>query len=313
MFPSAITFPSSDGKTTIHGTVWAPEGQPRGILQVMHGVTEHMGRYQDFAAYFTGLGYVVCGISAAGHGESLYDGRMRGHFDRWAHVVADNLTMSAQMKAQYSSPALPFYMIGFSMGSFVLRTIILEAGEQKPADGYFLLGTGTQPVFLLRMIHRMMQKECTACGPEACTDRVQAFAFANYNQKIKNPESRADWLLADRAERDKYLSDPLVPEKISAGLFGEMLSGMIFCCDRKNRADVREPVYLLSGQEDPVGDFGKGITKTEALLKKQGFSQVSSVLFPHMRHDILHESGHEDVYETIRKALETEQSGTGGH
>ena len=123
------------------------------------------------------------------------------------------------------------------------------------------------------------------------TDLVRQLSFGTYNQKFKPNRTTADWLCADETELDKYLADPLVRKDISAGLFWELLGSM----KRTGSAyeydgwDTSIPILLISGQDDPVGDGGKGVQEISRRMKKSGMENVTIKLFPGARHDLLHE------------------------
>lgn len=128
-------------------------------------------------------------------------------------------------------------------------------------------------------------------------------AFGTYNKKFKNASTSVDWLLKNEKERQIYIDDKKSLNHISAGLFRELLSGMIFCCQKSHHIDVDFPIYLLSGKEDAVGEFGKGVKKTINLMKKQGVKDIEYYLFDDMRHDILHEKKCDEVLALIASFL----------
>lgn len=108
---------------------------------------------------------------------------------------------------------------------------------------------------------------------------IQFIAFGMYNNKIKNATSRADWLLYNEEERDKYLNDPHIPAQITASLMYELLSGMINCVSKKAKTASLAPVYILSGSDDAVSEYGKNIKTTVNLMTKQGFNIKDIVIF----------------------------------
>ena len=148
-----FNFKSSDNKTTIQAAVWKAESKPIGVIQLVHGITEYMGRYDKVAQYFTSKGYVVCGIDIIGHGHSLQNGSRKAYLGKkgsWEYVVKDVHTCYTEMKKRY--PKLPYYIVGFSMGSFIVRDMLLSPHLRTKIDGCFLIGTGSQPRFILKAI-----------------------------------------------------------------------------------------------------------------------------------------------------------------
>lgn len=149
----------------------------------------------------------------------------------------------------------------------------------------------------------MSKKHGEKIGDENTSDFIDNLAFQTYNRKIKNPTSNVDWLLKNETERQKFLNDETCYKYVSASLFRELLSGMIYTCDKSKHIKGNFPIYLLSGKEDPVGDLGKGVVKTVDLLKKQGATKVQYILYDNARHDILHEECKEVVWKNIEAKI----------
>lgn len=299
-----MEFISTNQNTIIYGKIWKPQTKPIGMIQIIHGITEHMGRYEKFADYFNKRGYLVFGIDVIGHGHSLYQKNIKGYFGKegsWQNVVDDVYQSYLIMKAKY--PEIPCFLVGFSMGSFIARTLLIEKNSSLDLKGCFLLGTGSQPIFLLKLIRGIVKYNCKKVGEKNSSHLIDILAFETYNKKFSDLQSSADWLLKYKKERDIYLNDELCLSHISTGLFRELLSGMVFCCQKRQHINIHCPVYLLSGKDDAVGDFGKGIIKTLRLMKRQGVRQIDYVFFNDMRHDILHEYHHLEVFSYIEKQL----------
>ncbi|MCD8027259.1 MAG: alpha/beta hydrolase [Erysipelotrichaceae bacterium] len=268
-----MSFVSADGLTTVYETLWEVENEPIGMIQLVHGIGENMERYENIAHYFNEKGYIVYGIDVIGHGKSLQNGIHPVYFGQvgsWKYVVEDVYNIYLQMHSTYSN--LPCFMIGFSMGSFILRTLMIDYDLNIQAC--FLLGTGTQPVTMLKGIHYVVKKHGEKIGDVNTSDFIDNLAFQTYNRKFKNTTSNVDWLLQNTTEKQKFINDDDCYKYVSAGLFRELLSGMIYTCDNNKRLKAHYPIYLLSGKEDAVGDFGKGIIRTVKLLKKQGAKKV---------------------------------------
>ncbi len=298
-----MSFKSTDGLTIIYDTIWEPKNEPIGMIQLVHGIGENMKRYEDIAHYFNDRGYIVYGIDVIGHGKSLQNGIHPVYFGQdgsWKYVVKDVYQMFQQMHSTY--PNLPCFIIGFSMGSFILRTLMIDYDLDIRAC--FLLGTGTQPVTMLKGIHYIVKKHGEKIGDANTSDFIDNLAFQTYNKKFKNTTSNVDWLLQNTAERQRFINDDSCYKYVSVGLFRELLSGMIYTCNKNKQLKTNSPIYLLSGKEDAVGDFGKGITRTVKLLKKQGAKEVEYILYDNARHDILHEDCKEEVYQYIQDKIQ---------
>lgn len=267
--------------------IWAPETMPCMVLQITHGMTEHIGRYVAFAQELTTYGIVVAGFDLRGHGEnpSIHDTATFGTTG-WEESLTDMHHFRMMLQQKY--PGLPLYMSGFSLGSFLLREYLSH--HPAPA-GAILIGTGTQPAPLLTILMKIVDGEIKNSGFNRNTTLVQKLSFDTYNSKFAPNDTRADWLCADRNQLDRYLNDRACRSVISAGLFYQLLASM----KRTGKADAYRnwnkamPVLLISGQDDPVGDMGKGARKVLEQMKKAGMKNVQLHLYPGARHDVLRE------------------------
>lgn len=293
-------FSSADKKTRIHAVEWQPEGTPKAVLQISHGVTEHMLRYEELAEYFTKQGYVVVGNDHLGHGTSIAEGAKPMYFgpkDSWHWVQEDMYTCLKLTKRHY--PNLPYILLGLSLGSFIARSfLITHPGE---VDGVVLAGTGQSPAWQLSMVRWLADKEAHKAGDDNTTPMIQQLSFGTYNARFAPNRTGFDWLCASESGLDTYIGDPLRGENMSAGLFREMLSSMIFSGDLKNqkKMDKEVPVLLISGEDDPVGDMGKGVERTRASLAKAGVRDVTKKIYPGRRHDIFREDNRQEVFRDI--------------
>lgn len=293
-------FLSADQKTEIHAVEWVPEGAPKAILQISHGVTEHILRYEEMAEFFTKRGFVVAGNDHLGHGSSIAQGAEPMYFgpeDSWDWVESDMYTCQTILKKHY--PGIPCIVLGLSLGSFIVRTYLIQhPGE---AAGAILAGTGQTPALPLAMVRGIAKKEARKAGEEHSTPLIKELTFGTYNKQFAPNRTDFDWLCASREGLDDYIADPLRGEAMSAGLFREMLNGMIFTGNLKNqkKMDKDVPILLVSGEEDPVGDSGKGVKTTYRSLQKAGVKDVSMKLYPGLRHDIFLEDKRTDIFADI--------------
>ena len=289
---------SGQNKTALPGYIWLPEGEVKAVVQIAHGMTEHMGRYEAFADYLCPMGIAVAGFDLRGHGKNPGDPETAsfGEGD-WAASVEDMRMFYELLKNRFSGA--PLYMLGFSLGSFLLREYLIKYPGEGEIAGAVIMGTGHQPGWLLSVMMGIVKGQIKKSGFDGTTDLVRKLSFGTYNQKFKPNRTAADWLCADEAELNGYLADPLVRKDISAGLFLELLGSMKragnACCYGKL------PVLLISGQDAPVGDGGKGVRALCQRMKKAGTENVTMKLFPGARHDLLHEerNGADDARKLI--------------
>lgn len=293
-------YPSADGKTKIHAVEWRPEKEPVGVLQIAHGVTEYILRYEEFAEYLTDKGFIVVGNDHLGHGKSIAEGAKPMYFGpkgSWNWVVKDIKSLKDMAKEKY--PDIPYYMLGFSLGSFVLRTYLID--YPGDLDGAILMGTGQMSPIAIKIAKFMANKEAKKAGEENSTPAIHQLTFGTYNKIFAPNRTEYDWLCANEQALDEYIADPQKGGDFSAGLFRELLDGMLYSASEKKVwwMDKKLPVLLISGDKDPVGDRGKGVRATEKVLRKAGVKDISVKMYSGLRHDILHEKEKDQVYADV--------------
>ena len=268
--------------------LWLPEGQVRGIVQVTHGMTEHIGRFEPLAQVLTDNGFAAAGYDLRGHGKNSGSSTCASFGQGgWEASLEDMRLLHALLLEKF--PSVPHFMLGFSLGSFLLREYLAQHTEG--ISGAIIMGTGYQPAAVLSLMMAIVKSQCKKCGFDGTTPLVHQLSFGVYNQKFKPNRTQSDWLCADEAQLDAYLNDPLCRKEISAGLFHQLLSSMKRT-GSKHAYDTwnkQLPVLLLSGKDDPVGDAGKGVESVCSAMKKAGLTQISLHLFDGARHDLLHE------------------------
>ena len=300
-----FNYQSSYNNVIINAVKWIPETTPKGIIQIAHGVTEYIERYESFANYMTNLGYIVVGNDALGHGRSLIGEKKMytGGINSWKYLVEDIKTCHELIKKEY--PDIPYYILGFSLGSFLVRTYLSDYNPK--VSKVFLLGTGYQSPLLISLIKPVVKSEIKKHGDDKPSKTINDLSFGTYNKKINNPTTPYDWLSKSKENLDNYQKDPLVGKELTTSLFYEMLNGISYTSKISTieKMDKSIPIILLSGEEDPVGDMTKGITKYYNVLKKHGYN-VELKLYPNTRHDLLNEESKEKIYKDISQYIEKE-------
>lgn len=288
-----------DGKTRIHAIKWIPDTAPVGVIQISHGVTEYIERYEPFAKFMTEKGFVVVGHDHMGHGESIGENGIPmylGPKGSWFSSANDIYTCYKKIKAEY--PDVPYVMLGFSMGSFLLRTALIKFYNMD-ADAAIIMGTGQQSSIALALAKFMAGQEEKKVGYDKTTEVIDKLTFDTYNKRFAPTTSKFDWLCANKKAVDTYDNDPKRGGSMTVGLFAEMISGMAFTAKQKNINNTRMiPMLFISGADDPVGECGKGVKKAVKAYKKANISTTVK-LYPWDRHDILHECDFLDVYDDI--------------
>ena len=293
-------FQSSTGRTSIHALKCVPDGKPRAVVQIAHGIAEHIDRYRPFMEFLADNGFVAAGNDHLGHGKSIRVPEEQGFFaekDGWWRVVDDMDKLHDIMSKEY--PELPYVLFGHSMGSFLTRTYLIKHPDKY--DGVILSGTGHQsPALVLggNAAASVMAKLNGAMGDGA---KLDSLAFGTYLNKIENPRTKFDWLSRDAEQVDKYIADPLCGFVGKIGLYRDMMQGIKFITDKKNIAQMNKekPVYFMSGNGDPVGDYGKGVERAYNAFCDAGLHDVFMRLYPGGRHEMLNETNKEQVYQDI--------------
>ena len=223
---TCVAIPSNDKDTSMHLEIYAPEykGDLKGLIQVCHGMTEYMGRYVKFAKYFTSRGYIVFGNDIISHGHSTTPRSSCLYINDWNDTVKDMVSAREYVARKY--PNLPIYLLGFSLGSFIVRT----NPDLTPYKKEILIGTGAQSAFLMRIMRTWIGKKYT--GRMSCaSDKIHDLMFGTYGKKFKGRPANY-WLLTDNEKRMEYAGDSLVRQDVSPAFFCEFSKGME-CASRK--------------------------------------------------------------------------------
>lgn len=293
-------YPSSDGKTRIHAVEWSPDESPKAILQIAHGVTEYILRYEEFAEYLTNKGILVVGNDHIGHGTSIAENAKPMYFGpegSFKYAVDDVNTLYKTTKEKYEN--IPYIILGFSLGSFIVRRFLIDYPDT--VDGAILVGTGQIAPIKIKIAKFIAKSEAKKHGEDNPTPMIKSLSFDNYNKLFKPNRTDYDWLCLSKTSLDKYIRDKNRGKEISAGLFREMLSGMEYTGNLENIKKMNKdiPIIFLSGEMDPVGEKGKSVKKAYSDFKKVGIEDVDMKLYKDLRHDILHEDNCVEIYNDI--------------
>lgn len=293
-------YPSSDGKTGIHAVEWSPDESPEAILQIAHGVTEYILRYEEFAEYLTNKGILVVGNDHIGHGTSIAENAKPMYFGpegSFKYAVDDVNTLYKTTKEKYEN--IPYIILGFSLGSFIVRRFLIDYPDT--VDGAILVGTGQIAPIKIKIAKFIAKSEAKKHGDDNPTPMIKSLSFDNYNKLFKPNRTDYDWLCLSKTSLDKYIRDKNRGKELSAGLFREMLSGMEYTGNLENIKKMNKdiPIIFLSGEMDPVGEKGKSVKKAYSDFKKVGIEDVDMKLYKDLRHDILHEDNCVEIYNDI--------------
>lgn len=295
----------STGAGKISAYCWEPEQKPVGIVQIIHGIAEHCARYDDFAGYLTGLGYLVVAEDHMGHGNSAANGSVKGYFHGgWWAAVEDVCTLTKMTMEQY--PDVPYILFGHSMGSFMARTILARYPDIG-ISGCVICGTGWQPEAVLGAGRLLAGMICKLSDAQKPSQLLHNIAFGSYNKRVEHPKTPHDWLSREPAVVDAYANDPMCGFVASAGLMGDMFEGIAYIQKRESMLQMNKalPVLFIAGGDDPVGDYGKGVNKAAQEFHSIGMEQVRTKIYPMCRHEILNEINKNEVYRDVSQWIET--------
>lgn len=294
-------FPSADGTTTLYGRTWAPEhGAPRAILQLVHGIAEHIGRYDRFARFMSDHGYLVCAEDHLGHGNTPENAEDLGYTadkDGWVKMTDNVRALHERIAPQY--PGIPYFILGHSMGSFLTRSYLIR--YPGTVDACALLGTGQQPESVLKAGLAACRLEQIRLGKRGRSKLLQSLCFGAYNSQFKPNRTESDWVCSVDEVVDAYIADPFCQVMPTVTLMRDMLTGIRFNQQAENLAkmDKTTPVFFLSGDQDPVGSNGKGVRAAYQSFLDAGCGHVRLKLYPGGRHEMLNEHNWQNVYDEL--------------
>lgn len=281
----------ADDGTALFLRRWSPDGAPRAVVQIAHGLAEHSGRYARLAGALVAVGHVVYAHDHRGHGHSAPPGDLGffGETEGWGKCVGD--LASITRRARQEHPGLPVALLGHSMGSFMAQDYAARHGDLVSA--LILSGSNGAPPAIAGVGRLLARIERARLGPRGKSPLLRKLMFGDFNKPFRPARTDFDWLSRDEREVDKYVADPLCGFDFSTQLAIDMLDalGGLVAPAALARVPKTLPVYVFSGTRDPVGANIDGLI---AALKGAGLN-VSAKLYPEGRHEMLNETNREEV------------------
>lgn len=295
-----FTFDSRDGKTKLHAVRWVPEGKVVCIIQIVHGMAEYVERYEALAQYLGEKGILVTGDDHLGHGKSVAKDGIYGYFceqDPATVVVRDVHRLKKMTQEDY--PGVPYVILGHSMGSFILRNYLFRYGTG--IEGAVICGTGSKSKALVTVSRMIAAVQGVIFGDAHASKLIDRLAFGSSNKKIADAKTAFDWLCTDEKVVDAYIKDELCGFTFTVNGFKTLfqLLNRLNKAENINKMPKDLPVLFLSGDMDPVGDYGEGVKKAYEDFRKAGMKRVSMKLYPGGRHELLNETNKQQVYEEL--------------
>lgn len=302
MIMNKFTF-KDEGNLEIFVNKWIPEEnvKVKGIVQIAHGMAETSARYEWFASTLTNQGFIVYANDHRGHGQTAGTVSKLGDLgkDGFNSMVENMHQLNEIIKEE--NPNLPIFLFGHSMGSFLTqRYICLYGSELK---GVILSGSCGKQGIIIDIARLIAKRESVKIGVSGQSNKLDKLSFGSYNKSFKPNRTSFDWLSRDNKEVDKYIADPFCGTVFTAGFFYDFLGGLKSIADNSqiNRVPKDLPIYIFSGDKDPVGKNGKGVLKLFKTYKEHGILDLTYKLYKDGRHEMLNEINKEEVSLDILK------------
>jgi len=294
-------FDSCDGIHKIHSVLWGPENIPvTGIVQIAHGMTEHIERYELFAEFMCDYGFVVAGNNHLGHGDSVNTEDEWGFFagkDGFQCLVKDMYTLKTIVSKKY--PKVPYFLLGHSMGSFLSRIFITKYGSEL--NGVIIMGTANQSKNVVRLGKLLAGGIAWFKGWNYRSKLIYSMTTEGYIKSFEPSKTPYDWLTKDENIVREYNDDKRCTFIFTLSAYRDMFDGLIEIADLQNIMKIPKtlPIFLVAGEKDPVGNFGKGVVQVFNMYKNAGIKDLSIKLYVDDRHEILNETDKATVYEDL--------------
>lgn len=302
-------FDSRDRQSKIHSVKWIPDvAKPVCIFQIVHGMAEHIERYDEFAQFLAGKGILVVGEDHLGHGKSVEDGGTYGYFckeDALNILIRDVHRLKKIVQEQY--PDVPYLILGHSMGSFIVRNYICRYGSG--VNGAVIVGTGMNSKSSIFIARTLTSIQKLFLGSKHISKFMDRLAFGAYNKKFEPIRTTYDWLSMDEANVDRYIADPLCGFTFTLNGFSTLFQLAHECYNQEKTEKIPKhlPILILSGADDPVGNYGRGVEKAYKFYEDHGLVNVQMKLYEKDRHELLNETDRElafgDIYRWILQRI----------
>ena len=278
---------------------WINVIEPKGIVQIFHGMAEHGKRYEDFAKHLNLNGFLVFANDHRGHGKTEKNINNLGNIGKngFLKIVEDEIKLNKSIKEQY--PNIPIYIFAHSFGSFIGQEFLIQYGEN--IDGLVLSGSAYRKGLDLKLgiliarIERILFKE------DHKSVFLDKMSFFNFNKKASNKNLKFSWLTSDTNKVLEYENDPLCGFIFTSSSFYYFFAGIDQIFKRKRFIGVNKdlPILFLSGNLDPVGKYGKKVYKLFDFYKAMSFKNLSILMYENCGHEMINEVNRDKVYKDI--------------
>lgn len=296
------TLAAGDGHR-IRVRCWSTPGEPKAVVQVLHGLAEHIGRYDRFAAACCARGIAVIGHDHRGHGADC-DVADLGHFadhDGWNKVVGDAIAVRRLGAATW--PGARIVLLGHSMGSFIAQSALARAPE--PTNALILSASTFSKGSQLRLGRLLARLLVLRSGGRHKSPLLNRLGIGSLNKRFAPNRTAFDWLSRDEAEVDRYIADPLCGFPVSDRLWHDLLGGMLEVMSLRSlrRIPPGLPVLVTGGENDPLGGW-RGQGRLAEAFVNSGHAHVELKLYPGGRHEMLNETNRHEVTRNLLAWIE---------
>lgn len=295
---------ANDGKE-LYTYCWDNVEESKAMVQIFHGMAEHAGRYVEFAEYLNRNGFIVYASDHRGHGKTIKNINELGYIgeDGFNTIIEDKRIIFEKMKQEHQE--LPMLLIGHSFGSFLAQEYIIKYGSEL--NGAILSGTAARIGYQVYAGRLISYLEKLIFGEKKQSKFLDALSFGSYNKRLKADISKFAWLSTDLEEVKKYEEDTLCGTIFTTGFYYYLMKGLIRIYKRERIEAISKelPIYIISGQEDPVGNYGELVKRLYKIYKDVGIRDVQMKLYPGLRHEILNEVSKKQVYEDVLNWLDS--------
>ena len=304
----ALSYPSADGASTVRAWLWEPDerelngrSRPRALVQIVHGMSEHAGRYLPFVEFLCAQGFAVCAHDHVGHGRTAAGANDLGHMPlRNGEDVLVNDVQALRMQAiGRLGIKMPYVLFGHSMGSFIARVYLTRYAFGVRAA--IICGTGQQPLIMTGAGRFLCCVMARLHGERRHSKLAHALGAGAFARSVKDARTDADWISTDADVVDAYLADPLSGQMFTVGAYGTLAQLATDAQRRRLAARIPHglPMLFVAGADDPVGEYGRGVHRAVEEYRAAGVETVDEIIYPGARHEILNEPIAADVQRDI--------------
>lgn len=266
----------------------------KAVIQIAHGMEEHQKRYQKFAEFLSENGFTVVTANMRGHGPNAKELGFFAEKQGDLLLVDDQVCIAKYLKEKYSDKSL--YLFAHSMGTIISRVVL-----QKHSKLYEKVILSGYPNYQSAAGFGKLVAKLFGCfkGKKGHSKMLNNLVVGSFNKAISNPKTNVDWISYNEENVKKYLEDPLCGFGFTISGYRDLMSLVVKMHKVENYIDVNKDLkfLLLRGEDDPCVGGTSGAEDSLNVLLKAGFLDIEKICYPHMRHEILNEDNHQQVYQ----------------